>query len=97
LLMSGKMRDRRWTLKRWLPRLRPDADLTALKYATASDDTAAARRAIVRLIGRGQGDVASMRNALLDIDRVVFGRLTSTPDLKRIEKEIRDAVRTQMD
>jgi len=97
LLMSGKMRDRRWTLKRWLPRFRPDADLTALKYATASDDTAAARQAIVRLIGRGQGDVASMRNALLDIDRVVFGRLTSMPDLKRIEKEIRDAVRTQMD
>lgn len=97
LALQPKIRwRRRRSFKQLFQRLRPDPDLTALKRAARADDTAAARLAVVRLINQGEGDVARMQNALLDLDRHVFGLPRTHADLKPIAEAVQQALRSSL-
>ncbi len=72
-----------------------DPDVSALKRAAKSDDPAAARLAVVRLIDRGEGDDAQMRKALLDLDRHLFGNPQTPINLKQFADSVRKSLRSQ--
>ena len=76
-----------------LRRFRRDPDLVAVGRAARTDDVAATRAAIVRLIDRRKGNTARMRLALLDLDRSVFGQPRKQADLKSVTKAVQQALR----
>jgi len=88
---------RRRGFRQFLQRFRPDPDKLAFKRAIKSDDTAAARSAVVRLIHRGEGDGVQLRKVLLDLDRQVFGNPQRPANLKRFSESVRESLRSSRD
>ncbi len=94
IFMTPGMRWRKFRRFRgMLNRFRSDPDIAALKKAVSLGDAVAARRAGVKLINKGKGDVKGLKQAVLDFDQHIFGIPKTEPDLGKFKTVILKSLR----